>query len=535
MTPARCATFTQRWKMAAPPWCWFPAARSSSALWTKCSDIAGATPKNSSSQSGSPPGFKVERVLKFNRTGVIAWWLNGKILRRRTFGLAQIRAIELADAAVPRARSVASASASFPDRDIPQGRWLRAAATARERRCAPMRIGSRNPRVEPRGHEIGMTRQLEETRANLFTNYKYEKILVLIFICTLPLVNPWVRGDGVGYYAFARALLIEHNLDFRQDWLRANSSFRLGRVDDQNRLLPEEFTSNGHLDNHFSIGPAMLWAPFLAGGSRGRKNQSPLRRPHSRGRVFAPLHFRHGSSPPPSMVSWRILLSFRAGQKYLPARWAFLGCLGIWFASSLPVYMYFNPSWSHAQSAFAVALFFWYWDRTRADRSWTQWLVLGLISGLMMDVYYVCAVLLIVPLIESLVRYWQDFSSRQMSSVWRLFLQNVLFTLAAFLVFLPTLIVKKIIYGSYLEFRLRPALGLHFACLAESVFFFRARPFQLDAGNSACGDWPVSSEKSRSRAEPVLPCWRSRSISTPSDATKTGRAFLRSAIASLFR
>ena len=97
----------------------------------------------------------------------------------------------------------------------------------------------------------------------MFTNYKYEKILVLIFICTLPLVNPWVRGDGVGYYAFARAPLIQHNLDFRQDWLRANSSFRLGRVDDQNRLLPEEFTSNGHLDNHFSIGPAMLWAPFL--------------------------------------------------------------------------------------------------------------------------------------------------------------------------------------------------------------------------------------------------------------------------------
>jgi hypothetical protein len=26
---------------------------------------------------------------------VVAWWLNGKILRRRTFGLAQIRALNL--------------------------------------------------------------------------------------------------------------------------------------------------------------------------------------------------------------------------------------------------------------------------------------------------------------------------------------------------------------------------------------------------------------------------------------------------------
>jgi SAM-dependent methyltransferase len=44
---------------------------------------------------GESVGFKVERILKFNRTGVVAWWLNGKILRRRTFGLAQIRVLNL--------------------------------------------------------------------------------------------------------------------------------------------------------------------------------------------------------------------------------------------------------------------------------------------------------------------------------------------------------------------------------------------------------------------------------------------------------
>jgi glycosyltransferase involved in cell wall biosynthesis/phospholipid N-methyltransferase len=40
-------------------------------------------------------GFRVEQVIKFNRPGVIGWWLNGKILRRRTFGLAQIRLLNL--------------------------------------------------------------------------------------------------------------------------------------------------------------------------------------------------------------------------------------------------------------------------------------------------------------------------------------------------------------------------------------------------------------------------------------------------------
>jgi SAM-dependent methyltransferase len=40
-------------------------------------------------------GFTVERVLKFNRPGVVAWWLNGRILRRKTFGIGQIRLLNL--------------------------------------------------------------------------------------------------------------------------------------------------------------------------------------------------------------------------------------------------------------------------------------------------------------------------------------------------------------------------------------------------------------------------------------------------------
>ena len=40
-------------------------------------------------------GFRVEQVLKFNRPGVPAWWLNGRILRRRTFGLGQIRMLNM--------------------------------------------------------------------------------------------------------------------------------------------------------------------------------------------------------------------------------------------------------------------------------------------------------------------------------------------------------------------------------------------------------------------------------------------------------
>jgi len=38
-------------------------------------------------------GFKVQEMLPFNRVGTPAWWLNGKVLRRRVFGLGQIMAL----------------------------------------------------------------------------------------------------------------------------------------------------------------------------------------------------------------------------------------------------------------------------------------------------------------------------------------------------------------------------------------------------------------------------------------------------------
>ena len=76
-------------------------------------------------------------------------------------------------------------------------------------------------------------------------------------------MNPWIRGDGVGYYAFARAPLIEHALNFTNDYLHANPSFRDPRVGEDGQPRKEFVTRTGHLDNHFTIGPALLWMPFL--------------------------------------------------------------------------------------------------------------------------------------------------------------------------------------------------------------------------------------------------------------------------------
>ncbi|MGH9740595.1 MAG: ArnT family glycosyltransferase [Candidatus Acidiferrales bacterium] len=291
---------------------------------------------------------------------------------------------------------------------------------------------------------------ISEPSADKRKSYRYQFVLLLIFIVSLPLLNPWVRGDGVGYYAYARSILIEHKLDFRQDWLRANASFRMDRIDTDGKIAPSQYTVTGHLDNHFSIGPAILWSPFLVLAHAGvllwdrfggHVAADGFSRPYLLAMSFGTAFYGFLA----------LVISFGLARRFVPERWAFLATLGVWFASSLPVYMYFNPSWSHAQSAFTVALFVWYWLRTRGKRRLAQWILLGVLGGVMMDVYYPNVFLLLFPAFESLAFYWTDIRQRCVADAAHLFLKNLAFIAALVGAFLPTLITKKIIYGSYFE------------------------------------------------------------------------------------
>lgn len=284
---------------------------------------------------------------------------------------------------------------------------------------------------------------------------KAECVLLLLFLLTLPLLNPWVRGDGVGYYAFARALLIQHNLDFTEDYRHANESFRSPRLDESGQPKAGFRTPTGHLDNHFTVGPAILWAPFLllahaavllAHGLGSAVSADGFSAPYRITMAFATAIY----------ALLGLLLAFRLARQYVQERWALLATLSIWGASSLPVYMYFNPSWSHAHSAFAVALFLWYWHETRTSRSLKQWLLLALIAGLMLDVYYANAMVLAALAVEGFPQYLSAFRHDSRAAAENLRLSNLLashflFLFVLFISILPTFITRYIIYGNAFE------------------------------------------------------------------------------------
>ena len=280
---------------------------------------------------------------------------------------------------------------------------------------------------------------------------RFELVLLLLFILSLPLLNPWVRGDGVGYYAYARAPLIEHNLDFTHDYRSANESFREARFDENGQIKSEFRTPTGHLDNHFTVGPAMLWSPFLlvvhAGVLLARRMGADV---PADGFSFP---YRYAMAFGTGLYGFlALLLSFRLARKYVGPMWSFVATLAIWWASSLPVYMYFNPSWSHAHSAFVCALFLWYWDATREHRSLAQWLLLGSIAGLMLDVYYPNLMIVSVLVVEAVTQYIDILrSGRSSSSYLQLLTRHLLFGMVVCIVMIPTFVTRAIVYGGPFE------------------------------------------------------------------------------------
>jgi len=292
----------------------------------------------------------------------------------------------------------------------------------------------------------------------------FSRTMLVLFLMSLPLLNPWVRGDGVGYYAFGRALLIQHNLDFAPDYQHANEGFREARLDAAGFPRQEFRTVTGHLDNHFSIGPAMLWSPFLicahAGVLLARAFGSKVAAdgfsfPYLVAMAFGTLLYGF----------FALLLSYRVACRFTAERWALFATIAIWWASSLLVYMYFNPSWSHAHSAFAVALFFWYWLRTREERTRAQWLVLALIAGIMLNVYYPNAIILVVLIPEALAQYreaWRRPEAKA-ATVGSLFTSHILFYVVAFALLLPTFLTRYIVYGGFFQTGYIPVTSWHWA------------------------------------------------------------------------
>jgi len=258
-----------------------------------------------------------------------------------------------------------------------------------------------------------------------------------------------VMLDGFYYYIHLHSLLHDGDLDLEND-------YHLQGYD-----VAYKETEAGRRANPFSVGPAILWAPFLllahllvllrvSLGEAGL-SLSLMSEFHQHVTLFST--YLYGCAA--IWICYRLLCRlFGEGV----ALWS---ALGVGLGGPLVYYMVACPSYSHAQSAFVYSLFVWCWlafrEQLRAPvrqtdqcSTWGRWAALGLLAGLTTLMHPGNCLLALLPAGTVLGHLWRSARAGDGRALARTLAGSLVAVALALLTFLPQMLAWKAIYGQYL-------------------------------------------------------------------------------------
>jgi hypothetical protein len=217
-------------------------------------------------------------------------------------------------------------------------------------------------------------------------------LLAALFVLSLPAVTARLySSDEVQYFSYLRSLWFDHDVSFENEY-QYFYDHQVARSPDFHQTFLELETAAHRRINYATIGCAILWSPFYALGDVSARLM------RSAGRDVAVDGY---SQPYLSAVAYgsafygfaAIVLAIAAARRIIGG-YAFSSGLAVWFGTPLFFYMYVAPPFSHACSAFAVALLVTVWLNVR--RTWTVAgaLALGAAGALMamvreQDIFFV--------------------------------------------------------------------------------------------------------------------------------------------------
>jgi hypothetical protein len=271
-------------------------------------------------------------------------------------------------------------------------------------------------------------------------------IYIIVFGASIFLVprryGRLIVGDGIYYYVWLRSVVIDGDLDFTNDYT-LYQQFNNEDLQKKREMLELHKTPLGKPADYFSVGPAVLWFPVYL---PTHVLALSLGLPHDGFSYFyeAPILFL-------SIVYGfaGILLIYRVA-KGLFSQWsAFIAVLGMWMATNVVYYMGVSPSASHVLSLFTVGLFLYLWWRTRGQRTWRGWLLLGLSAGLMALVRWQDILITLLPLFEMIADAWTLLKKGSFLSMARVQVPRGLIFVAGLLIaFSPQMLGWQILYGA---------------------------------------------------------------------------------------
>lgn len=207
-----------------------------------------------------------------------------------------------------------------------------------------------------------------------------------------------LNGDAIQYYVYLRSLVIDGDLDFTNDYARLYAPSGAGQS--STNVWVTSTTPIGRPPNQMAVGPALLWSPFflITHAVLGILRLLGLTRVPLDG-FAAPYAAAAGLAgiACAAIGAWFCYRACRALVPDAPAIWA---ALTAWLASPVVYYSVVSPTYSHAPSMMACAIFADVWLRSRGDARIGRDVRLGLLGGLAALVRWQDAVILMLPGLE---------------------------------------------------------------------------------------------------------------------------------------
>lgn len=210
--------------------------------------------------------------------------------------------------------------------------------------------------------------------------------LVCLFLLSLPAVTTRIySSDEIQYFAYLRSVWFDRDLSFENEY-RHFYDRGIAKSAGFHETFLERTTDTGRRINFGTVGCAILWAPFYAVGDVvarvGGWEVNGFSKPYVAAVAYGSAVYGFLA------LVLAILAARRLGYN------AFTAAVAIWLGTPLLFYMYVAPPFSHACSAFGVALFTYVWIRVRERWSVRGLAALGAAGALMamvreQDVFFV--------------------------------------------------------------------------------------------------------------------------------------------------
>ncbi len=274
-------------------------------------------------------------------------------------------------------------------------------------------------------------------------NIKFILLSIALLTFSLHLVKlsqgRWLIGsDGLGYYAHIRSLVIDHDLDYANEF-RDFNPFGHSVQDFSQR------TRTGHVANKYPVGPALLWTPFFLIAhffTLGLNHLGYNGLPADGYSFFYQLFVGLGT------ICYGILglyACFRIAALHFSRQTAAFATGAIFLSTNLFYYFVNEPSMSHVLSMFSVTLFLYLCLHDFNRIAPVPFSLCGLAAGLMIMMRYQNALFMIIPCGQVLAYcYRNHFSQKSISTAIK---SGLAFLGTTSLAFLPQLVILQILFG----------------------------------------------------------------------------------------